>query len=52
MMSSGNLPNNGNIWQTTEPMKLETKVPASDKHYWLTPFGKHLSPVKLQTVDF
>ena len=23
MMPSGDLPNNGNIWQTTEPVKLE-----------------------------
>jgi len=23
--ASGNLPNNGNVWQTTEPMKLENK---------------------------
>jgi len=25
MMPSGNLPNNGNLWQTTEVMKLENK---------------------------
>ena len=25
MMPSGDLPNNGNVWQTTEPMKLENK---------------------------
>jgi len=51
-MPSSDLPNNGNVWQTTEPMKLENKGTSNDKHYWLTPFGKHLSPVKLQTVDF
>ena len=25
MIPSGNLPNNGNVWQTTEPVKLENK---------------------------
>ena len=25
MMPSGDLPNNGNVWQTTEPMRLENK---------------------------
>jgi len=25
MMPSGNLPNNSNVWQTTEPVKLENK---------------------------
>jgi len=25
MMPSGDLPNNSNVWQTTEPMKLENK---------------------------
>jgi len=25
MMPSGDLPNNSNIWQTTEPVKLENK---------------------------
>jgi len=25
MTLSGDLPNNGNVWQTTEPVKLENK---------------------------
>jgi len=25
MMLSGDMPNNGNVWQTTEPVKLENK---------------------------
>ena len=25
MMPSGDLPNNSNVWQTTEPVKLENK---------------------------
>jgi len=75
------LPVPTNVWQTKEPVKLETnkkkqqqkqntrkqqqqkkqrktkqktKAPASDKHYWLASFDKHLCfffPVKLRTVD-
>ena len=52
MMPSGNLPNNGNVWRTTEPVKLENKGTSNYKHYWRASFGKHLSPVKLQTVNF
>jgi len=55
-MLSGNLPNNGNVWQTTEPVKLENKGTSNDKHYWLTSFGKHLgfllSKFKLSTSSF
>ena len=57
MMPSGDLPNNDNVWQTTEPMKMENKgMPASDNHYWLASFGKHLcfllSNFKLLTCSF
>jgi len=30
-MPSSDLPNNGNVWQTSELVRLAKKVPASDK---------------------
>ena len=44
--------------KSQSPWKWKTKVPASDKHYWLGSFGKHLcfsfllSNFKLSTSSF
>ena len=66
-MPSVDLPNNGNVWQTTEPVKGSNNVPASDKHYWQAKSSNSSSSgdlsffldifvfpsnFKVQTVDF
>ena len=55
-MPNGDLPNNGNVWQPQSPRNWKTKVPASDKHYWLSSFGTRLcfllSNFKLSTSSF
>ena len=54
MMPSGDLPNNGNVWQTTEPEKTTIFTERSEPimlivcWYLCIP----VSPIKLQTVNF